>query len=208
MKMIHRSGHKGVSQSKSLIAGMSIPELLVAIGIFSITVLGLITLNLFGLRQDYLVQSKLGASDQSRRSFVQLMTDIRGAKNIRVGNGNISGFTPIAYNELQRGTALQINLTTDTNSYIRYFYDQSTGELRRRTSATTSYHVVADHLTNSLFFQAEDYRGNVLYDGTHNYVIRTVLQFTQYQYPLTKVGPGYLYDYYKLEFKCTRRASD
>ena len=187
---------------------MTIPELMVAMGIFSFAVLGLVTLHLFGLRQDQLVQSKLGASDQSRRSLSQLMTDIRGAKNIRVGNGDSTSFTPIDYDELQKGTALHINLTTDTNSYVRYYYDEPSGELRRRTTATSGYEVVADHLTNSLFFQAEDYRGNVLYDGSHNYVIRTVLQFTQYQYPLTKVGPGYLYDYYKLEFKCTRRASD
>lgn len=190
------------------IRAMTVPELMVSMGIFSFMLLGLVALHLFGLRQDQLVQSKLGASDQSRRAFSQLLSDIRGAKLIRVGNGNASTFTAIPYDELQRGTAIQLNLTTDTNSYIRYYYDTPTGELRRKKTGISGYDVIATHLTNDLFFQAEDYRGNVLYDGSHNYVIRTVLQFYQYQYPLTKVGPGYLYDYYKLEFKCTRRASD
>ena len=187
---------------------MTIVELMVAMGIFSISVMGLIGLHLFGLKQDQIVQSKLGASDQSRRAFSQLISDIRGAKKIRVGTGSADSFTPIDYDELQRGTALHINLTTDTNSYIRYYYNTNAGELRRIETGTSGYEVVANCLTNDMFFQAEDYKGNVLYDGSHNYVIRTVFRFYQYQYPLTKVGPGYLYDFYKLEFKCTRRAAD
>ena len=59
-----------------------------------------------------------------------------------------------------------------------------------------------------MFFRAEDHLGNTLVDGTSSYTIRTMMQFYQFQYPLTRVGPGYLYDYYKLEFKATRRATD
>jgi prepilin-type N-terminal cleavage/methylation domain-containing protein len=197
-----------VNQRRIFARAMTIPELMIAMSIFSIAVLGLVSLHIFGLQQDQIVQSKLGASDQSRRAFGQLISDIRGAKIIRVGTGNASTFTPIDYDEKQRGTALNINLTTATNSYIRYFYNTNAGELRRIETGISGYKVIADCLTNDMFFQAEDYQGNVLYDGSHNYVIRTVLRFYQYQYPLTKVGPGYLYDFYKLEFKCTRRAAD
>ncbi len=203
-KSVSREGRKRNGKAR----GMAIPELMVAMSVFSLAVVGLISLHMFGLRQDQLVQSKLGASDQSRRALNKLLTEIRGAKILTVGNGAAASFTPIAYGNAQQGTALQISPTTDTNNYVRYFFDSSKSELRRITSGGATASIVADHLTNSMFFQAEDYRGNVLTDGTHSYVIRTVLQFYQYQYPLTKVGPGYLYDYYKLEFKAARRAHD
>jgi type II secretory pathway component PulJ len=191
-----------------LLRAYTLPEVMVTLGISSLMVLGIVSVYIFVLKYDQLVHSKLGSSDQSRRALSQLVSDIRGAKIIRVGNGSATSFVPIDYDEMQRGTGLHINLTTDTNSYIRYFYNTNAGELRRIESGVSGYAVIANCLTNEMFFQAEDYKGNVLYDGSFNYVIRTTLQFYQYQYPLTKVGPGYLYDFYKLEFKCTRRASD
>ena len=44
--------------------------------------------------------------------------------------------------------------------------------------------------------------------STHNYLVNVLLQFYQYQYPLTKVGTGsnYLYTYYQLELAAARRA--
>lgn len=183
-------------------------EMMVATGLFSFTVLGLLSLHLFGLKQNQLVESKLGASDQSRRAFGKLLSEVRGSKILRVGNGTLTSFTAIPNGTPQTGTALQLSLTTDTNSFIRYYYVSNASELRRMASGSSSYKVIADHLTNSLLFYAEDYRGTNLLDGTHSYTIHTILQFYQYQYPLTKVGPGYLFDYYKLDFRATRRAHD
>jgi len=58
-------------------------------------------------------------------------------------------------------------------------------------------------------FRALDYTGtNLVYDITYKYVIAVALHFRQYQYPLTQVGPGALYDYYKLEFKVTPHCPD
>lgn len=189
-------------------AAHTLAELLVGIGVFSVMVVGLLSLHMFGLRQDQLVQSKLGASDQSRRAFSKLLSEVRGSKVIRVGNGTQNSFSVIPNGNPQRGTGLQLSLTTATNNYIRYYYDTNSAELRRMESGVSGYKVIADHLTNSLLFYAEDYRGSNLYDGTHSYAIHTILQFYQYQYPLTKVGPGYLFDYYKLDFRATRRAHD
>ena len=63
--------------------------------------------------------------------------------------------------------------------------------------------MVAEELTNNMSFQAEDYRGVVQTGGTGLWrnCIRVILEFAQYQYPLTQVGPGFMYDYYKVEFK-------
>ena len=64
---------------------------------------------------------------------------------------------------------------------------------------------IASHLTNSLTFAAETFDGNIANDLSDRNVIRFTLDFLQYQYPLTKVGPGggYLYDRYKRDFRVT-----
>lgn len=190
-------------------SGATLIEVMVTMGIFSMVVLGLVQFHLLGLKQDQLVQSKLGASDQSRASLSRMTGEIRSAKLLRVGHkGSDNGFAPIGYGTNQQGTALQMSFTTDTNSFIRYYYDANANELRRKQSGVNGHTVVASHLTNTMFFRAEDHLGNVVVDGTHSYTIRVLLEFYQYQYPLTQVGPGNYYDYYKLEFKATRRAHD
>ena len=32
-------------------------------------------------------------------------------------------------------------------------------------------------------------------------MIAATMEFSQYQYPLTKVGPGYYYNYYRIQIK-------
>ena len=59
-----------------------------------------------------------------------------------------------------------------------------------------------------MYFQAQNYRAATRPTLTHKGVIDVVMQFCQYQYPLTKVGPGYYYDYYKLELHMTPHAPD
>jgi prepilin-type N-terminal cleavage/methylation domain-containing protein len=183
-------------------------EMMVAMSIFSLVSIGLVYTHLFALRQDELANSKLGASDQSRRGFSLLSDDMRAAKIWQVGNGNQTTFTQIATGTAQQGTALRINLTTDTNSFIIYYFDTSRGELRRRHSGVTDYKLIAQNLTNSMYFRDEDHRGTLQSDLSHKDVINVVMEFRQYQYPLTRVGPGYFYDYYKMEFRLTSHIPD
>jgi Tfp pilus assembly protein PilW len=187
---------------------LTLVEMMVAMSIFSLVTIGLVYTHLFALRQDELANSKLGASDSSRRGFSLLADDVRAAKMWQVGNGNQSTFTPIANGTAQQGTALQINLTTDTNSYILYYFDTATCELRRRKSGLTGSKLIAQNLTNTMYFRAENHRGAVQTDLSHKGVINVAMQFCQYQYPLTRVGPGYFYDYYKMEFRLASHIPD
>ena len=189
-------------------AALTLIEMMVAMGVFSIVTLGLVYTHLFALMQDQLANSKLGASDASRRGFVQLGDDVRSSKSWQVGNGDHDGFTPIANGTAQQGTALLINRTTDTNFYILYYFDTAHNELRRRQSGGGHAVLIAANLTNTMFFRAENYRGDVQADLTHKGVINVVMQFCQYQYPLTRVGPGYYFDYYKIQFKLTSHVPD
>jgi hypothetical protein len=187
---------------------LTLVEMVVTMAVFSMVLLAMVYGHLFGLKQDELVISKLGASDQSRNAFDRMTEDIRTAKVWQVGNVHGNGFSPIPNGSPQQGNAIQLSLTPDPEAYIRYYFDTSKGLLLRKTAVKERPEVIAEHLTNSMYFQAEDYRGNVQTDLSHKGVINAMLQFHQYQYPVTKVGPGNYYDYYKMEFRVTPHVPD
>jgi hypothetical protein len=194
--------------SRRYLAALTLVEMMVTMAVFSLMIMALISAHIFGLKRDELVQSKLGASDQSRRGFDMLSQDIRGAKKWSVGNGTKTSFTSISNGTAQQGTALQLSLTSDTNNYIRYYFETSKTRLCRMKSGESGYKVIAQDLTNTMYFTAEDYRGTTQAVLTYKSLINTKLQFRQYQYPLTKVGPGYYYDSYQLQFRLTPHAPD
>jgi prepilin-type N-terminal cleavage/methylation domain-containing protein len=183
-------------------------EMMVSVSVFSVVTLAMVYAHLFGLRQDELANSKLGASDQSRRGFSKLQEDVRCAKIWQVGSGNSTSFSPIPNGTAQQGNALQINLTTDTNSYILYYFDTTRYELRRKKSGVAGTTLIAQNLTNTMYFRCEDYKGTTQTNLTHKGVVSVKMEFCQYQYPLTRVGPGYYYDYYKMEFKLSSHVPD
>jgi|SRR6266850_1035037 len=185
--------------------GLTLVEMMVAIAVFSLVGTALVYTHIFGLRFDQLVTSKLGASDRSRIGFDKLTTDIRASKLWAIGSGNSSSFTPCGNATNQIGNALQLSYTTDTNTYVRYYFDTNAAKLYRLESASGVPTMLCDSLTNttgqSMSFRAEDYRGSNTSDLTFKYVIVTTLEFCQYQYPLTRVGPGYYYNYYRMQFR-------
>jgi hypothetical protein len=178
-------------------------EMLVAVGAFSLVAAGLLSAHIFGLRQNQIVGSKLGASDLSRRVLGTLAGEIRAAQILRIGNGNAAGFTPLTNGVPQVGNALQLCLTADTNTFVRYYFETNNARLCRMTSSWGGYNVIADHLTNSMYFRSEDYLGNLVTEPTYKYVVQVCMEFCQFQYPLTRVGPGYYYDSYRLQLKVT-----
>jgi Tfp pilus assembly protein PilW len=205
----HSFRNKGFSAAE---AGLTMVEMMVTMAIFVMLVMAFISANIFGMRYDQLVCSKLGASEQSRRSFEKLTSDIRASKIWRIGTGNQASFTSVSNASLMSGNALQLSLTTDTNVFIRYYFEtngpfttQPNGRLVRVTSSG-EYMVCAQCLTNasgtSMVFRAQNYLGTgVLNDYQYKYVIDALMEFYQYQFPRTSVGPGLYYDYYRIDLK-------
>lgn len=178
-------------------------EMMTTLAIFSMVVLGFISLQLFGLRQDQLVESKLGASDQARQFLEKMGWEIRSARMWEIGNVAGNNFVEIPDGQPQRGTGIRIYSGTSTGSYIQYYFNTNARTLLRLQSGVAGTKVIVQDLTNNMAFQAEDYRGTVQTAGTGLWrnCIRVILEFAQYQYPLTQIGPNCLYDYYKMEFK-------
>jgi len=208
MKLVY----SGKQESGRSMLAMTLVETMVAMSVFGLVVLALIGTYIFCLRYDQLMCSKLGASDRSRIGFDLLTTDIRAAKMWAIGTGGLTGFSPCGNATNQTGNALQINYTTDTNNFVRYWFDTNYYKLYRLTNGMTAGYMIADSLTNmtglGMSFRAEDYRGSNTSDLTFKYVIVTTLEFAQYQYPLTKVGANYYYNYYRIQFKTSSHNYD
>lgn len=216
-----------LNQFKRGAAAMTLVEIMTTTSLLALVIAGTVAVNLFGLRQDELVNSKLGASDQARLNFNLLLDEIRYAKNVQIGTGWNTGFAPIT-NGPQQGDTIQIIPSTNLNVNIYYYFQTNTPTnaswlVRVSTTATNSVtnvvatcitNVTSAFMTNALMFQALAFNGTnfvVLTNdptvySTHNYLINILLQFSQYQYPLTKVGPNYLYNYYQMNLQAARRA--
>lgn len=209
MNVFFTKSKSGVGMSANGQQAFTLVETMVTMSLFSLVVIAFVYAHMFGLKQDQLVQSKLGASDQSRRGFDLLANDVRAAKIWGICNGDQSGYTDIDNGTAQQGNALHVSLTTNTSVYILYYFDATGGALYRMHSpANSPTTVIAKNLTNVMYFRAENHRGDIQTNLTHKGVINVRLEYCQYQYPLTLVGTGYYYDYYKMEFRLTPHVPD
>jgi hypothetical protein len=165
---------------------------------------GVLAAHAFGLRLFEMSKTKLGASDDARAAVSLMVSEIRAAKLIRIGDGNAASFTAVAVDSPQRGSAIQVYPTTDTNTFVRYYRDTDQ-KLKRLTSGVTNATVVASAISNQVVFTSEDFNGTILTNNENNRVIGLALQFYQLEYPSVSIGPGNLYDFYQLRTKITRR---
>lgn len=186
-------------------AAFTLPEMMIALSIFTLVLAGVISGHLFGMKMFELTKAKLAASDEARRAVGDLVDEVRSAKLVRIGNGNASGFTEVADGLPQQANAIQIHASTNTSHYVRYFLDSSDQKLKRISDSANSTLVVANAITNNVIFTSEDFGGNVLTNNQNNRVIGLVLQFYQIQYPIIPIGPGNYYDYYQIRTRITRR---
>lgn len=186
-------------------AAFAFPEMMITMTVFFIVIGGVIASHLFGLRMFAVVSPKLGASDEARSAVSKLINDIRTSRGVRIGSGSLASFTEVAPESLQKGTAIQVYPSLDTNIYVRYFWDATDSKLKMTTNGSTAVFVIANSVTNQLVFTAEDYAGNILTNNYNNRIIGLMLEFYQIQYPQMTVGPGQYYDYYRLSTRIARR---
>jgi prepilin-type N-terminal cleavage/methylation domain-containing protein len=186
----------------------TIPEMMIVMAIFSLLMVALMACQLFGARLKVYSETKLTATAAGRMALNQVRNEIRSGKILTIGTGDGLSFTNIPDNTVQVGNALEINPTTNTAGYIRYYLDTNDNSLKRVTSLNAQPQTLASFVTNRLVFQAEDFRGNVLTNDQNNRVIRMTLEFYRWEYPIATAGSGAMYDYYRLQTRITRRTID
>jgi prepilin-type N-terminal cleavage/methylation domain-containing protein len=202
MRFVVSTGARGVRNER----GFTLAELLTATAIFSLVIVGMVYSHLFGMKMYNLTATKLTASQNARATLNRITDEVRCAKVVAVGSGNTNSFS-VPTSTAERGNALQISPTTDTNVYVRYFLDTTEQSLKRKASGNPKVEVIARFITNQIPFQVEDFTGQVLTNSQNNRVIRMTLEFNQYEFA-KRSGTGGFYDYYRLQTKISRRAID
>jgi len=182
----------------------TITELMVSMAVVLIVMAGVLSSHVFGLRLFEMNKAKLGASDDARGSLSYMVSEIRAAKIVRIGEGGASSFAEVQPGAPQRGNAIQVHPTTNLTSFVRYFLDADQ-KLKRLASGNGAPRVIANHISNQVVFTSEDFSGAILTNNENNRVIGLSLQFYQLDNPTVSFGPGNLYDYYHLRTKITRR---
>ena len=184
---------------KAAQTAFTLPELMIAVAVFSFVVIGVISANLFGLRMFQITENKLTANDAARRIIGKVTDDIRNCKTSCVGDVTNGTFVSVADGQPQAGTAVMINPTTNSTDFIIYFLNGADNTFMRATSAG-AISILARSITNKIVFRAQDFLGNVLTNNQNNRVVHFDLEFFQ------PAREGVVSDYYKMEAAITRRS--
>lgn len=183
-------------------AGFTLPEVLISTTVFILLVGGIVFAHLFGLSMFSITETKLNATDGARKTIGKMADEIRTCKTTWIGNITNSDFVALLDGETQQGSGLLIYPTTNTANFIIYFVNPSDKTFRRTTGAPGSATILAESITNTVVFCAQDLLGTVLTNNQNNRVIHLNLEFYQ---PKRHMQVA---DYYKLETSVTRRARE
>jgi len=174
----------------------TLAEMMTSLAIFSLVVIAMVSLQIFGFKMNAMAASKLKSTVYSLKTLNQIRKQVRSANSVAVGNGDRTSFTSNT-----SGNALQIYPTTNTDDYIRFYLAANTTALYMLNSASNNPTLIATNITNQVVFQMVDYQGNPLTNSQEHYAIKMKLQFTQLSYSV----PSYNYDYYALQTVMTPR---
>ncbi len=177
----------------------TLPEVLISATLFLLLLGGVVGANLFGLRMFQLTETKLKAGDGVRKALGLITDEIRKCRTTWVGEVTNGTFVADLDGQLQIGSALLVQPTTNATNFIVYFLNPSDQSFRRTVTATASTTILAQTVTNTTIFRAQDCLGNVLTNSQNNRVIHVTLELFQPQ-PWLPVG-----DYSKLETSVTKR---
>jgi len=186
---------------------MTLVEVMITGTVMVFVIGGFLAMHILALRYDATLQLKLQACNDARNAINQVATDIRSAGRVRIGHGSATNFTEISVNQRQEGNAITIYPSkANTNSFITYFRDSGDALLKRAVSGSANVVILARSVTNALVFASEDAQGQVLSNNFNNRVIGVTLKFYQNPNGNGSAGKKFLYDYYQVHTRVTRRA--
>ena len=215
----HRTQFRPVLPGRRMtVAGFTLIELMMALGIFTILIAGLVAMQLFGMRVYTLAGTKLMATTKGRQSLNAMRDQIRSAQQVYVGifDPGSQTFSRISNGVPQIGNALQLYTVPTSQTtllYTIFYMDPSVNTVYSITNNPATSNlldgltVLATYMTNYYCFDAENYQTNVQTDYQNNPVIGVTFNFSQWEYPIGFVGGvGYnAYDYYYLRTHVCRR---
>ncbi len=193
-------------------------ELVTVMGLIVIIGGAMILCNLFGLSMSMRQEIWMDATSDTARTVGKLMTDIRSAQILEVGNYVNGSFVQVPNYTNQWGDAIRIFIATNafatsTSSppWIDYYYSSSTSNLIRTNwegpGVPGSYsEVCANPITNdSRIFTFEDSLGNTNFTSATISVVDVYLSYIKFQNPQITIAPGGLVDLYAVRTRIVPR---
>jgi prepilin-type N-terminal cleavage/methylation domain-containing protein len=196
MKLFQEKLSPASPPSPRVARAFTLAELMTAVAIFSLVVIGLLSLQIFGFKMNAITASKLKSTAYSLKTLNQIRRQVREASSVSVGNGDGASFTVTD----STGNALQIYPTNDDN-YLLFYLVTNTDALYEFNSTNNSVSLIASNVVNQTPFEMVNFLGDVLTNSQEHYAIEMTLQFAQLDYSV----PSDNYDYYKLQTVMTPR---
>lgn len=159
------------------IQAFTLSQVLVAMGIFTLVVTGIVVSQIGGMKLLNQVETGLRTIEDTQKALNRIVPEVQAAKYVLVGTGTSNTFTTVASGALQQGNAIHLITSTNTNSYIRYYLDSKDKFLKRTTNGTTLLNVVTNAATNTTIFFAESYNGTVLTNRSGAFILELQLNF-------------------------------
>jgi len=169
--------HSSLARKDRSAAAFTLPEALIATALFSMLVLGIVSVNLFGLRWYQLGQNKMVITDAAREAVGRMSSELRNCNNAYVGDVSNGTFLAHVDGEPQVGNGLVIYATTNTNSFVLYYLNGTNQTLNRFATDINTNVIIASSITNTNIFQVQDYLGNVQSNYQNSRVIFCSLKF-------------------------------
>lgn len=188
------------TRSRRRSAAFTLPESLIATTVFTFLLLGIVGANIYCMKWCQIGQNKMLATDSARKAIGKLSDELRTCNNAIVGNVTNGVFLAHLNNELQTGNGLMIYPTSSTNSYVLYYLNPTNQSFFRFSTDVGTTALVAQSVTNTTVFLAQDCLGKVLTNNQNNRVICCSLQF----YSTPPQSPAA--NYYQLQTSVAPRA--
>ena len=185
--------------------GFTIPELMLTLCVAVLVGGGLLSLQLFGQRMWNLTETKVNTADKARQIVRIISSDVRAAKLVKVGTGDLNSFTEASPGSAQRGNALQVHASSATNVFVRYFQDPGDQTLKYCTNDATAALTIAQSVSSNMVFSVEDFSGVVLSNHQQKSLVGIALSFSALDNPPATVGPGCYYKSYQLRAKVAQQ---
>ena len=186
--------------------GFTLAEMMIALAVFSLAMIAMLGVQIFGLRVYTLSSTKMIATAGGRQLLDKMRDPIRSANTVVVGFYNNNSFTSVTNGAPQIGNAILISMVTNAFHrrkmvWIVFYHDMAMQQLIRIVTNNGNT-VLANSITNDFCFQAEDFRGNLLSNYLNNPVIRVDLGFIQWNF---NSGSSGYYNLYHLQTRVARR---
>lgn len=179
---------------------------MVTVAIFSLVVIGMVSLQIFGFKMNSFTSRKLKSTADCLNILDHIRNEIlEAAESITIGNYNVNNdvFTAVAHGQPAIGNALLIS--NSPTSLTTFYLNTNTGKLYEQGNTANNQPTLltpASSIVNPQPFQAMNCFGtNVAAGSTTHYTIKMTLLFSNLVYAV----PAPTYDTFRLQSCATPR---